>query len=170
MSFKEVKELRKAGKLEEALAKALADLEAAHKGVESEIYVVGGEDDAVEINEGKAYMSVPIGILWAKRSLAWVYYENLRKSSQHKNYELFLDYLLKIRDLQMPAEENLLFDSCAWQIGSMIFTLGKQEPADYGKINDVFNIIRDFHYTKPSEAYSFIYKIGRASCRVRVYI
>ena len=29
---------------------------------------------------------------------------------------------------------------------------------DYGKINELFEIIRDFHFTKPSEAYSFIYK------------
>lgn len=158
MSFKEVKELRKAGKLEEALAKALADLEVALRGVETEVFVLVGSGDAVELKEDKAHLSVPIGVLWAKRSLAWVYYEYLRNSAQHKNYELFLDYLLKIRDLQMPSEEKLLFDSCAWSIGSMIFHLAKQSPVDFAKINEVFGIIKDFPISKPSEAYSFIYK------------
>ncbi|WP_163381627.1 DUF7017 domain-containing protein [Cyclobacterium sp. SYSU L10401] len=34
----------------------------------------------------------------------------------------------------------------------------KQENVDYGKINELFDIIKEFHITKPSESYSFIYK------------
>jgi hypothetical protein len=159
MSFKEVKELRKAGKLEEALAKALTDLETAQKGTEIDVCKVNIlENENIELTEAKRFVPTPNNLLWAKRSLAWVYYEYLRNSAQQKNYDSFMEYLLKIRDLQMPADEKLLFDSCAWPIGSMIFTLGKQLPVDCGKINEVFNIIRDFQFSKPSEAYSFIYK------------
>lgn len=128
MSFKEIKELKQAGKLEEALEMAQQNLN-----------------------------SDPHNI-WNKRAIAWVYYEFLKKYAQPETFELFKENLIKIKDLQLPEDEKMVFDNCAWQIGSLIFALQKTEHIDYGKINELFEIIRDFHFTKPSEAYSFIYK------------
>jgi len=128
MSFKEIKELRQAGKLDEALQMANQALET--------------EPDNI----------------WNKRAAAWVYYDYLKKHSQLESFGTFKENLIKIKDLQLPADEKMVFDNCAWQIGSLIFGLQKTEHVDYGKINELFVIIRDFHFTKPSEAYSFIYK------------
>ncbi len=128
MSFKEIKELRQAGKLDEAL-------QMANKALESEPYNI-----------------------WNKRAAAWVYYEYLKKNAQPELYEAFKDNLIKIKDLQLPEDEKMVFDNCAWQIGSLVFALQNTEHVDYGKINELFEIIRDFNFTKPSEAYSFIYK------------
>ena len=128
MSFKEIKELRQAGKLEEALQMA-----------------------------NQALVAEPDNI-WNKRAAVWVFYEFLKKYSKPDSFDAFKEYLIKIKDLQLPEAEKMVFDNCAWQIGSMVFSLQKTEPVDYGKINDLFEIIRDFHFTKPSEAYSFIYK------------
>src|SRR5690606_37036088 len=52
----------------------------------------------------------------------------------------------------------MIFDNCAWQIGSLVYSLQKEEHVDYRKINDLFSIIRDFHFSEPSDAYSFLYK------------
>ena len=52
----------------------------------------------------------------------------------------------------------MVFDNCAWQIGSVVFALNKTEQIDFHKINELFEIVKEFHFTKPSEAYSFIYK------------
>lgn len=128
MASKEIKELRHAGKLEEAL-------QLATQGLESE----------------------PDNI-WAKRAIAWVYYDYLKKFAQPESYDSFKENLLKIRDLNLPEDEKMVFDSCAWQIGSLVFALQKNENTDYGKVNALFEIIRDFHFSKPSEAYSFIFK------------
>jgi len=128
MSFKEIKELRQAGKLDEALQMANQALEA--------------EPDNI----------------WNKRAAAWVCYDYLKKHSQPESFSTFKENLIKIKDLQLPEDEKMVFDNCAWQIGSLIFGLQKTEHVDYGKINELFVIIRDFHFTKPSEAYSFIYK------------
>jgi hypothetical protein len=128
MSFKEIKELRQAGKLDEALQMANQALEA--------------EPDNI----------------WNKRAAAWVYYDYLKKNAQPNSFEAFKDNLIKIKDLQLPEDEKMVFDNCAWHIGSLVFGLQKKEHVDYGKINELFEIIRDFHFTKPSEAYSFIYK------------
>ncbi len=128
MSFKVIKELRKAGKLDEAL-------QMAHQALEVE----------------------PENI-WNKRAAAWVYYDLLKKNAQPKTYEAFKENLIKIKDLQLPEDEKMMFDNCAWQIGTLVFALQKAEHVDYGKINDLFEIIKDLHFTKPSEAYSFIYK------------
>jgi tetratricopeptide (TPR) repeat protein len=128
MSFKEIKELRQAGKLDEAL-------QMAHQALEAD----------------------PNNI-WNKRAAAWVYYDHLKKYSQPESFNSFKENLIKIKNLQLPADEKMVFDNCAWQIGSLVYGLQKKEHVDFGKINELFEIIRDFHLTKPSEAYSFIYK------------
>lgn len=128
MSFKEIKELRQTGKLEEAL-------QMANQALEKE------PDD-----------------IWNKRAAAWVYYDYLKKYSQPESFDSFKENLIKIKDLQLPEDEKMVYDNCAWQIGSMVFGLHKAEHVDYGKINELLEIITDFHFTKPSEAYSFIYK------------
>lgn len=128
MSFKEINELRKAGKLDEALHMANHALEAAPADI------------------------------WNKRAAAWVYYDYLKKSAQPDSFDVFKENLIKIRDLQLPEDEKIVFDNCAWQIGMLLFALQKQESVDHGKVNDLFEIIRDFYFTKPSEAFSFLYK------------
>ncbi|MCB0538954.1 MAG: hypothetical protein KDE33_15685, partial [Bacteroidetes bacterium] len=128
MSFKEIQELRQAGKFDEALQMANQALEA--------------EPDNI----------------WYKRAAAWVYYDFLKKNAQPESFETFKENLIKIKDLELPEDEKMVFDNCAWQIGSLVFALQKTEHVDYGKINELFEIIRVFHFTKPSEAYSFIYK------------
>ncbi|MEO0074787.1 MAG: hypothetical protein ABIK31_01575 [candidate division WOR-3 bacterium] len=128
MSFREIKELRQSGKLDEALKKS---------------------EEALNLDPNN---------IWNKRAAAWVYYDYLKKNAQPESFEAFKENLIKIKDLQLPEDEKMIFDSCAWQIGSLVFALQKTEHVDYSKINELFEIIREFHFTKPSEAYSFLYK------------
>jgi hypothetical protein len=128
MSFREIKELRQASKLDEALQMANQALETEPENI------------------------------WNKRAAAWVYYDFLKKFARPDAYDAFKENLTKIKDLQLPEDEKMVFDNCAWQIGKLVFALNEKEPIDYGKINELFNIIKGFHFTKPSEAYSFIYK------------
>lgn len=128
MSFKEIKELRQSGRLDEALQMANQALDAQPDNI------------------------------WNKRAAAWVYYDYLKKHSQPESFELFKENLIKIQNLQLPEDEKMVFDNCAWQIGSLVLGLQKTEHVDYVKINALFEIIRYFHFTKPSEAFSFLYK------------
>jgi len=128
MSSKAIKELRQAGKLDEALQMA---------------------NQALELDSEN---------IWNKRAAAWVYYDYLKKYAQLEQYEEFKGYLIKISDLQLPEDEKMVFDNCAWQIGSIVFSLQKTEQVDFVKINELFDLTSTFHFTKPSEAYSFIYK------------
>ncbi|HRO09007.1 MAG TPA: hypothetical protein PK047_09075 [Saprospiraceae bacterium] len=128
MSIREVIELCKSDRLDEAL----------------QIVSVNLESDPDNI--------------WNKRAAAWVYYYYLKKNAQPDSFEAFKENLIKIKDLQLPEDEKMIFDNCAWQIGSLVFGLQKTEHVDYAKINELFEIIKNFHFTSPSEAYSFIYK------------
>ena len=129
MSFKEVIELRKSGKLEVAIAMANQDLE-----------------------------KEPANI-WNKRSIAWVYHDYLKEYASKENIENFIEYLNKIRLLELPADENMIFDSSAYQIGKLIFSLAHEEHINHRNVNQIFEHIKDFHFTKPSEAYSFLYNV-----------
>lgn len=153
MSFKEIKELRQAGKLEEALELAENFLESSKSdnGVVP-LFTFYGDDSKVEKH------AEPQPSIWAKRAAAWVYYDYLKKYVQSDYYTQFKENLIKIKELQLPEDEKMVFDNCAWQVGSLVFGLQKEEHVDYGKVNGLFEIIKDFHFTKPSESYSFIYK------------
>lgn len=113
-------------------------------------------DEALQM-ANQALESDPENI-WNKRAAAWVYYYHLKKYAQPDSFDAFKENLIKIKDLQLPEDEKMVFDNCAWQIGSMIFSLQKEEQVDYGKINKLFELTRYFHFTQPSEAYSFIFK------------
>ena len=113
MSFKEIKELRQAGKLDEALQMANQALETEPENI------------------------------WNKRAAAWVYYDYLKKTAQPALFEAFKENLIKIKELQLPEDEKMVFDNCAWQIGSLVFGLQKVEHVDYGKINELFEIINN---------------------------
>lgn len=128
MPFKEVKELRKSGKLEEALTMANQDLE-----------------------------KEPANI-WNKRSIAWVYHDYLKEYATKENFENFEKFINKLKALELPVDEKMVFDTCAYQIGKLIFSFANDEHIDYSKINLLFENIKTFHFTKPSESYSFLYK------------
>jgi len=146
MSFKEASELRKSGKLVEALDMAFQDLQK--------------EPDNI----------------WCKRSVAWVYYDYLKANKEAENFDVFYGYLIKIKELELPEAEKMLFDQCAWQVGLMVFSLcrldeenskndDKKKFSFYSvskdlekKVYSLFEIVKTFHFTKPGEGYSFLFK------------
>ena len=111
MSFKEIQELRKEGKLEDALEMATQALDSDPQNI------------------------------WNKRAAAWVFYDFMKKYSDLEHYDLFKENLLKLQALGLPENEKMVFDNPAWQIGSIVFALKKLEPVDYSRINELFEII-----------------------------
>ncbi|SDZ92816.1 DUF7017 domain-containing protein [Bizionia paragorgiae] len=126
MPAKEIKELRQSGRLDEALAMAKEELNAQPDNI------------------------------WCKRNISWVYYEFLKKNVREVNVDGFIENLIKLKDLNLPEEEVMIFDTSAYQIGSMLFKIQKTEPVDFSKVNQIFDNIREFHFTKPSESYSVL--------------
>jgi hypothetical protein len=144
MSFNEVKNLRQSGKLEDAYNLAKQDLDSK-------------PDD-----------------VWNKRSMAWVIYDLLKQNVSVDSYNTFNNYLKELKDLQLPEEEKMVFDSTAWQVGKLIYQLSKeneqveiggesfqlahQRSIDLNKIKPLYELVKSFHFTKPSEGYSFLLK------------
>lgn len=159
MPFNEIKKLRQAGKLDEALEMALKELEEAKQTIELEVVDVDGNplDNAAPA----------ANLIWAKRALSWVYYDFLKKYTTENNFDEFKNYLNKIKELQLPEDDKMLFDSCAWQIGKMVFTFytsdGNNSWIASPKLTEIFDIIRNFHFTKPAESYTFLLKAFQKS-------
>lgn len=128
MSSNEVTKLRKAGKLDEALKMITQLLEA-------------------DPND-----------IWNKRAASWVYYDYLKKYCSPDTFKEFKENLIKIKDLQLSKDEDMIFDNCAGKIGTLLFALNKSENIAYGKINELFEIVKYFHITKPSDTFSFLFK------------
>lgn len=124
----EVTILRKAGKIDEAYQKAKES--------------IASDPDS----------------LWAKRDLGWVLYSYLKSNISLEKSDVFLDYLKELDELRLPEGEKMLFDQLAWQIGKKIVGLSRAQNPDTNKIMSVFNLAKNFQYTKPSEGYSFLFK------------
>ena len=128
MPSKEIKELRNLGKLDEAFEMAKQEF------------------DADEEN------------IWTKRNLSWVHYAYLKQFLESNELEGFKEHLLAISNLDLPESETMLFDSCAWQVGKLIFSLHNENHTNIAIINELFSLIQTFHFTRPAESYSFLYK------------
>jgi hypothetical protein len=125
MSFKEVKELRKAGHLQQALEVATSDLQ-------------HNPND-----------------IWNKRSIAWVYYEYLKKAQDDNVFDAFVVQLEHIRNLELPETENMVFDGVAWQVGKYLFA---NRLVNALSLDSLFSLIRNFRFSKPADSYSFLLK------------
>lgn len=128
MSSKEINRLRKEGRLEEARALTAQ--------------VLREEPDNI----------------WNKRAASWVFYTDLKEYAESGAFDDFHATLKKIKDLQLPADDKMIFDKCAYQIGKFVFSLCREGGIDYGKIDAILDEIQEFHFTKPSEAYSILFK------------
>lgn len=128
MSFNEIKELRKSGKLEEALI-------ASNQALEND-----PED------------------LWNKRAAVWVYYDYLKKFCDPSSFDKFMYYLRRIESLHLDEGEFVVYDQVSWKVGSMVFALARQEPLDHEKINELFSVVSQFEIIGPSDGYSFLFK------------
>ncbi len=149
MPAKEIKELRKSGKLQEALIMAKQELDDAI----SKLPAV--DNNPLSLFEELANKA---RIIWPMRNLSWVYHDYLKENNSPEHFEAFLTNLIAIKDLGLPADEKMLFDSVSWQIGKMDFGLLKQIPVDIQKFKSLFEVVQTFHFTIPSESYSFLFK------------
>lgn len=150
MPAKEIKELRQSGRLEEALALATKELNEATNSLSP----IDALDPLIGLNE----LVNTASLLWPKRNISWVYYEYLKENSSVEQFDVFLSWLQKLTDLQLPTDERLLFEQISWQVGKLAFALSKDEQAENRKRIELFESIESFPFPKPSESYSFLFK------------
>lgn len=129
MPAKEIKELRQSGRLEEALDLAISELQQAPENI------------------------------WAKRNLSWVYYEYAKLNCVPAKFEAFCENLRSILELQLPEEDKLIFDNTGWLVVKLGFALSRENNIEFSKFDILFNLIKEFHFTKPSEVYSSLFKL-----------
>lgn len=128
MAFHEINRLRKNGALKAAYAQAEQDLQ-----------------------------SDPDNI-WSKRAMAWVYYAFLKQKAANQEVEQFIKCLNKLKELELPEDEQLVFDQTAWQVGKVVFAISKQDKLDTQSLDQIFNAVQTFYFSKPSDGYSFLFK------------
>ncbi|CEN44437.1 DUF7017 domain-containing protein [Capnocytophaga canis] len=123
-----VTELRKAGKLKEAWELANSQLEKNPNDI------------------------------WVKRDLAWVYYEYLKQYASVQTFTQFNKIINKLLVLQLPEEENILYETVGWQFVKIVNNICRQGNIDYSKINTLFEHCKSLYFQQPSDLYSAILK------------
>lgn len=128
MSFKEVKELRKEGKLQEALAMAIADLE------------------------------VQPDNIWNKRSMGWVIYDFAKEAASKNDFNTLNQNIEKLIALNLPEEEKMLYSNFVWPIAKYLFHIGSKEDYNRQEVTTLFNLCKSIPFEKPSDNYSILLK------------
>ena len=126
MAFKDVMNLRKSGKEEEAYNLAVAD------------YNLDQNDT------------------WAKRALSWCIYDGLKSSATFEQSEIFFSKLSELKDLEVPASEEMLWGKIAWPINAFVRDCSKTQNIGTETYTKLFEIIREFPFAKPSHEYSVL--------------
>ena len=129
MPVKEITTLRKAGKLDEALEMALAEL--------------GSQPES----------------FWAKRNISWVYCDMVKQNCSPEKFDVFSQNIDKIVQIGLPEDETVLFENVAWQIVKMGFALLGQGNANPENLESLFLLVKEIHLSKPSEVYSALCKV-----------
>ena len=124
MSSNQIKELRKAGRLQEAYTMALDE-----------------------------YNKAPFDI-YKKRALGWVYYDYDKKAVEENNLNAFLTNVQNLKNLQFPPNEVDIFNNLLWQYIKMFSALRKQGNVNYQQANLLFDSLKGIYFTLPSEAFS----------------
>lgn len=134
MAFQEINRLRKSGRLKEAYALARDEIEGPKNTNESD------------------------RLLWAKRGMAWVLYDYLKRFSTklEKGFDAagfanLLRVVGEISQLDLPTEEGLFYEQFTWKIA---MTLKSLEPEYHGsQAIQLFQAIRCFNLSTTYEPY-----------------
>lgn len=153
MSFKEVNELRKSGRLEEAYELAKQEL-ATERGNTITYQPPVLDPDTGELIKVEL---VPFAT-WGEKAIAWVYYDFLKKNSFYTNKENFKNYLREVIDLNLPENEKLFHEKASWQLVKFLFDFGKQKQKDFDFFNELVELLKQIRIPKPSEVYSVLLK------------
>jgi len=128
MPASDIKILRKSGQLKEAFAMAKAELDA--------------EPDNI----------------WAKRSISWVYYDYAKQRVDKSDVTGFIKCLGAIVALGLPADEFMIFDQLAWQVGKIVYRSLDEQNSHVGEVLRILQLTKTCSFTKPSKQYSFLLK------------
>lgn len=126
MAFKDIMNLRKSGKEEEAYNMAIA-----------------------EYNQDQNDM-------WVKRALSWCIYDGLKSSASYEQFEFFFSKLNELKDLDVPASDEMLWEKIAWPINAFVRDCSKTQNVGTEIFTKLFEIIRVFPFAKPSLEYSVL--------------
>jgi hypothetical protein len=100
-----------------------------------------------------------------------VYYDLLKQNIKPNKLKEFCHYLEEIHLLEMPEDENILFEQLAWQIGKMGFLLNKSNTPNQDAAILLFEKVRDFKFPKPAESYTMLFKaLHRCLKETHIYL
>lgn len=126
MAFKDIMNLRKSGKEEEAYNMAIA-----------------------EYNQDQNDM-------WVKRALSWCIYDGLKSSASYEQSELFLSKLNELKALDLSSSEEMFWENVVWPINTFVRDCSKFQGVNDDIYDVVFESIKEFHFVKPSKEYSVL--------------
>lgn len=118
-----IRDLRKAGRLEEALELGVKQL-------------ATDQDN-----------------IWLKRDLSWVYYDLMKRHVAHAERVSFLQHARSLADLGLGGDEAMLMENTAFQFVKILFDLARHEIKDTAFVDEAFTLSRRLPVPKGTDAH-----------------
>ena len=144
MPYNEVVQLRKSGNLEEAYEMALTDLKSAQS---SEHFDVAPTNTIIdELLDENLESESPVNI--AKRAVAWVLYDYLRRNTDKENIDTFIHYLHEFNSLDLDKDEKMVVNQLVWLIGKLVFGFTIKPGFEIAKIEKLAKLTMELNFSK----------------------
>ncbi len=125
---KQITELRKSGKLQEAYKLASSQ-------------ILDSPDN-----------------IWNKRALAWVLYEYAKIEAENKDTNKFFSILEEIAELNLPQDETIFGENITFTYGKWIYNNIDNNTNNHNLIIKFLELIKGIPLPRPSNAYSYLIK------------
>ncbi|MDI9357972.1 MAG: hypothetical protein QM528_03380 [Phycisphaerales bacterium] len=154
MPTKEIKELRKAGKLDEAYTMAKAELEVEMSNALAKQNK--RKEECKQLNLIYLELKADQPNIWCKRNLSWVLYDQLGIATSN-----LTDFLLKIKEvkeLDLPEDEEMFWDNISIVIAKAVRNITGKESIDLTHMHQLFDAIKELPIKKKTNWYSVLFK------------
>lgn len=96
--------------------------------------------------------------IWAKRSLAWCIYSQLKENNKYENRILFFEKLRELSKIDLPSDESMITNNVIFLINKFIYNIYSTKKVSSKLCDNLFESINTITFDKPSDIYSSLFK------------
>ena len=93
---------------------------------------------------------------WTRRALAWCIFDAMKVTATYSQKDLFISKLQELASIELSANDTMVWGNIVWPISAFVRDCVKISHPQEDILTEVFNLIKEFPFVKPSKEYSVL--------------
>lgn len=93
---------------------------------------------------------------WTRRALAWCIFDAMKVTATYSQKDLFIPKLQELASIELSANDTMVWGNMVWPISAFVRDCVKISHPQEDILTEVFNLIKEFPFVKPSKEYSVL--------------